>query len=373
MTPLSFEFELKDFDVGILPVAPDLLRGNESLLRKTIREYLTDLFKRLGGKARISSYDNYVRVEWSPVSPTEDWHSVMVLALDLLRDGAFKSAEPILRALERQRPDECELLLNYGMMLSDQGRFDEAIPRLKRVVSLDPNLANAWVALGVALARQNKESEATVVLEKALELEPDNAYALKNLGGITSKNDPSLGLEYLKRAVEILPDDQQALYGYALCLLHTDNIKEADDMFKRAIAADEFSELAEACRKARTQIAHQQMRSNLPGKEPQMDVVMYCLAALQAFERMGTRKMQQTTMEIAMLGRSGLDINDPEQKYSIRSIGGKFSGRQLLAYMYVGLNAMNPQLDTGVDFSKELAMAKSLHKPGAAKKTDDEH
>jgi hypothetical protein len=65
-------------------------------------------------------------------------------------------------------------------------------------------------------------------------------------------------------------------------------------------------------------------------------------------------------MEIAMLGRSGLDINNPAQKYTLRSLPGKFSGMRLLSMMYVGFKIIAPEQDAGIDLSREYAEAKKL-------------
>ena len=58
-----------------------------------------------------------------------------------------------------------------------------------------------------------------------------------------------------------------------------------------------------------------------------------------------------------MLGRSGLDINDPDEKYSLKSLPGKFSGLHLLAIMYTAFKQIDPRADTGVDFAAEYKAA----------------
>ena len=63
------------------------------------------------------------------------------------------------------------------------------------------------------------------------------------------------------------------------------------------------------------------------------DAVMYCLDGLQKFRDLGDTKTRAIVYEISMLGRSGLDINDPSKKYSLRSLPGTFSGLQLVALM----------------------------------------
>lgn len=50
-----------------------------------------------------------------------------------------------------------------------------------------------------------------------------------------------------------------------------------------------------------------------------------------------------------MLGRSRLGINDPDEKYSLKSLPGKFSGLHLLAIMYAAFRQIDPTVDTGVD------------------------
>ena len=87
---------------------------------------------------------------------------------------------------------------------------------------------------------------------------------------------------------------------------------------------------------------------------------MYCLDGLQRFRDLGKTKTGAVVFEIAMLGRSGLDINDPAQKYTLRSLPGSFSGLQLVSLMYTGMKLIDPSADAGIDLSKEFAAAKAL-------------
>ena len=85
--------------------------------------------------------------------------------------------------------------------------------------------------------------------------------------------------------------------------------------------------------------------------------MMYIASALQTFEKLGPQKRQVIALEIAMLGRSGLDINDPDDKYTLKSLPGKFSGLRLLAMMYTAFRQIDPTMETGVDFSAEYRSA----------------
>jgi hypothetical protein len=58
----------------------------------------------------------------------------------------------------------------------------------------------------------------------------------------------------------------------------------------------------------------------------------------------------------------GLDVNNPEEQYTLRSIPGKFSGLHLLCIQYVGFQIIEPSLDLGFDLSAEYDAARGMHK-----------
>jgi tetratricopeptide (TPR) repeat protein len=353
MDPLSFEFPISDFDLDLLPIDATLLRSDPELLRKAVVDYLSGRFKRLGGQANIAVKGDDIGVTWLPSSLT-DHEKLFEYAVHLLQQHAYKEAEPILRALLKHGDNQGQIAFNLGMMLSDQQRLDEAIELLQVASSEMPESANVWNALGVAYERQRKPDLAVEALQKSHGLDENNPYTLRNLGSLLSETAPDLALRYLRRAAELLPNDQASLYGYALALLRAGNTDTADEVLKKAVDLAPFTEIAERCREERTQLAHAGMREKA---EVRMDVVMYILAALQLFESAGKEKTQTITFEIAMLGRGGLDINDPVQKYTLKSLPGKFSGLHLLAVMYAGLKQLAPKEDAGVDFSKEYESA----------------
>jgi tetratricopeptide (TPR) repeat protein len=93
----------------------------------------------------------------------------------------------------------------------------------------------------------------------------------------------------------------------------------------------------------------------------QMAVMFYCLDALKYFGSVPREQLQTVTFEIALLGRTGLDPNNRTSKYNLASLPGKtFSALQLLAWMYTGFQELEPGMDTGLDFAKELQMARAM-------------
>src|SRR5947208_951438 len=86
------------------------------------------------------------------------------------------------------------------------------------------------------------------------------------------------------------------------------------------------------------------------GHRHRSDVMMYIAGALDTFEMVGSRKRQEIALEIALKGQRGLDINDPAQKYTLRTLPGNYSGLHLLAIMYAAFQQIDPAANVGADF-----------------------
>jgi hypothetical protein len=65
-------------------------------------------------------------------------------------------------------------------------------------------------------------------------------------------------------------------------------------------------------------------------------------------------------MEVALLGRQGLEINDPDPRYRLNSLEGEFSGLHLLCLMHAGIRLLDPQADTGTGLDQEYDMAVAM-------------
>jgi len=85
--------------------------------------------------------------------------------------------------------------------------------------------------------------------------------------------------------------------------------------------------------------------------------MMYISSALQTFDDLGPDKRKAIALEIAMLGRKGLDINDPDKKYTLNALPDKFSGLHLLAIMFTVFRQIDPTMETDADFVAEYEAA----------------
>jgi tetratricopeptide (TPR) repeat protein len=90
-------------------------------------------------------------------------------------------------------------------------------------------------------------------------------------------------------------------------------------------------------------------------------VVMYCISAIKYFKNLDFEDIKKIAFQVAMLGMNGIDQDSSEQKYSVPGMPWKmFSGRNILAYYFVGFKIVEPSQDTGLDWDREYEIAKMM-------------
>lgn len=353
MKPYIFSIALQRFDLELLP--PEARAIGSDKFKEAVVIYFAKQYAEKGETAIVTVDDKEIRVVSFP-NATDP----MDFVNELLQSGEIKEALPFLEALADARPNNALALYNLGIAYSELGQYEDAVMRLKKAVEYDPNYSNAWVGIGLAYIRLNRNSDGQDALNKAVYLDPGNGFAHRNLGALLSMdNQYQKALPHLREAYHQLPDDPQAIYGLGHCLTELGELAEADELMIQLIERFPASPVAEMARQDRTKIAHKSLRGASPGGM-RPDVMMYILGALKTFKEVGAKKRQEITFEIAIKGQSGLDINDPTQKYTLKSLAGKFSGLHLLAIMHTGFKQIDPTMDSEADFDTEYEAAKEL-------------
>jgi len=349
----EFKIPLHRFDTNLLPADARQI-GTEAFKTAVLMHFAAE-YAAQGQTALVTVDDQDITVMAFPAEA-----SALDFVLPMLKAGKIVEAVPYLESLTKSAPANAAVLYNLGISYSELGQYDEAIIRLKRAVQLDPGHAHAWVGIGNAYHRMRKPEPALEAFEKAVEADPNDGYTRRNLGGMLigfKRIDEAI--VHLRKAIDLLPDDPQAIFGLATALEQTGTEgadEEADALYLRFINEHPNSPMVEQAEKARTAFAHKRLKSSaVGGFRP--DVMMYVAGALQTFKKLGEKKRQMIALEIAMLGRSGLDINDPADKYTLKALPGKFSGLHLLAIMYTAFRQIDPTMNTGADFSAEYQAA----------------
>ena len=327
---------------------------------KEITERIRSAFNNLNGVIQTMSIaESKIKLTWQDdLSKPDNLGKIAAM----LTEGNYVDGILLLEFFLSEKQNDPDLLFNLGMAYSDQNKLTRSIELLSRLMNVKPEHINGRVALGIALVRDNKIEQGTRELQTAAKQEPDNLWAQRNLGGalLQHKRYPE-ALEHLQIATQLSPQDQAAWYGYAQSLEALEKIEAADKAYIQTVGLDEFSKIADLARKARSDIAKGTFRRNAPGAL-RMDAVMYCVGALELFEPMSADEVQKVGFEIAMLGTRGIDVNNPESRYTLKNLPGEYSGLHLLSIEYVAFKKFAPDQNIGFDLSAEYEAALKLFK-----------
>ena len=284
-------------------------------------------------------------------------------AVALARQGEFARARDLLQQLHVVNPHDAAILYDYALCVSEMGDKAASIPLFQHLLDLAPDHVNGRVALGVALAATGQTADAKAAFQKAVELEPDNQYALRSLGALAARAGDADAEQLLRQSLTLDPDDFYARLNLAKLLELSDDeheLAESDQLYKNILAEDPAHAVAEEARKGLTRLATTTMRSKAVGNL-RMDAVFYMIEAIKRFRLMTPELVGQITLEIAVLGRSGLDTNDADKRYEIKLIPDEtFSGLNLLAMMHVGVRQFNKEADTGTSLDEEYKTAVAM-------------
>ncbi|MBK1621080.1 hypothetical protein CKO42_22180 [Lamprobacter modestohalophilus] len=358
--PQHFTISEQDFDLTLLPKVGRVPGTPE--FRKHVTKYFRKQYAGQPGEVTVDFADGAISVTWMPASTAADPQQAII---DLLNAGDYARAAPMLETLLQANPNDHMALYNLGMVYSDQGRLDDARGLLKRATDLAPDHAHSWTALGVAALRMNDVDAARPALEKAVALEPHNLYAQRTLGTLQAMTgDANAALDTLRTATRLGPNDPITLLSLAQTLLDQDpaaHADEADGLLRQVMSIAPHGEIADKASRLRSSIANLKFRSNAEG-DLRHDAVFYCLGALERFAGMTDQQLNPLVTEMATLGQSGLNVNDPETTYRLKLLPGEFTGLQVVCMMHVGVKRLHPQLDSGMDIDQEYEAALALYR-----------
>jgi tetratricopeptide (TPR) repeat protein len=138
------------------------------------------------------------------------WH---LLSYINSRGGAWQAA---LQHAERSlslRPDDPNILVQYGQCLVANGRRPDALKVADRIISSNPDGAELNDALGTLLTHCEEPVRGRIFFERAVKLAPTNAFFLYNLATAQRMTGDLAGAEAsLDEVIAKRPDDVRAYY-----------------------------------------------------------------------------------------------------------------------------------------------------------------
>ena len=355
MATVFFSIAASAFDASLLPAAARQI--GTSAYRDAVNQFLAAEFKGFGGHATIRVDDQTVSVAWDPDTQRPN---PMAAIVQKLQQGKQAEGIQLLELFLSRHPDDHVVLYNLGLALSDAGRLERAEQCLREAAKLDPTDANITVALGVALGRMGQCDEAVVVLREAVRQEPKNPWAHRNLGAMLVQTEQSAeAVAHYQTATQLLPTDQIAWLGLADACRLVGHTKEAQDAYGTAIKLSPHGELADKAR-AGSNLLAQSGFDRVRAVVPRQDAVHYCLDALQRCKNLSSAELKKLCLELALAGREGFAVHDPDRRYRLKGLEGNFSGLAMVCFLHVAMQRLAPGTDIGFDVAAEYEQAKAM-------------
>ena len=116
-----------------------------------------------------------------------------------MKSGRIGEAEPLLRHLAADRPDDAGIHLQLGRVLAAQGKKDDAIPEIQAALKLSPNDSEAQRDLADLYASAGKNDLAEAAYRPLVTAHPNDAELRRGLGQalLRQKKFPEAQQEFL--------------------------------------------------------------------------------------------------------------------------------------------------------------------------------
>ena len=149
-------------------------------------------------------------------------------------------AVKVLQEAQTKFPADNSVAFELGTVFDKQKKFPEAEAAFRQVLARDPDNATALNYLGYMLAERGERLDESVnYLKKALEIEPDNGSFLDSLGWAYFKSDKlDLAEDNLRRAADQLKTNSVIQEHYGQVLFKMGRYDEAIAAWTRALAGD---------------------------------------------------------------------------------------------------------------------------------------
>lgn len=157
----------------------------------------------------------------------------------LIAQKRYKEAEPLLKALLSNNPEDVFLLAQLAQVYIEQDRYQEARLILDQAIGLSPDNAYLFYERARALLMLNLTEEAETAVKEAVRLEPDDADYRAYWAFIhTFTKDFEGALELANGALALDAGNVLALNVRSTVLIKLKRIDEADQTMAGALSED---------------------------------------------------------------------------------------------------------------------------------------
>ncbi len=175
---------------------------------------------------------------------SSDWHLNVYLGELAVQQKDDSSAVIYYQKAALQAPWNSEIWNRLGERLFTMGKYDKVISEIGKTIKNFPDNFFMNLILGLAYSQRNKQKEAEAYLLKAVELNPDDINALSAYGYTLDRlKKDDAALVYLDRAIKIAPNNIQILGMLGLIYDTKKMYDKSDYNYKKALSIDSTNAL----------------------------------------------------------------------------------------------------------------------------------
>jgi tetratricopeptide (TPR) repeat protein len=176
-----------------------------------------------------------------PSSPPE-----LVQAEAAIEKQDYATAEPLLRKVVEQQPENFAAWFDLGFLYNATGKTDDSIAAYRKSVAAKPSVFESNLNLGLMLAKSH-QPDAEQFLRAATRLKPTShvsegqARAWLSLGHVLETTNPDGAIDAYKQAALLDPKDTEPHLSAGPLLENQNRFADAEQEYKQAFAIDPSS------------------------------------------------------------------------------------------------------------------------------------
>ncbi len=182
-------------------------------------------------RLKEAAYDINRAVELDP-----DNLQYLMLKSDIaFANGSVEDSYRTLETAERLDPQNIDVQLKLGEITFYSRDYDRSLKYLTSVTEREPNNRTALFMKGYIYKEKGDTANAVTLLRRVTDKFPDYAPAFEELGILYATRQNPLAAEYLGTAVQLDPNNTNALY--ALAMYHQDlgNLEAAESLYRQLL------------------------------------------------------------------------------------------------------------------------------------------
>ncbi len=133
-------------------------------------------------------------------------------------------------------PEGIATLINQSFAYNLLDKKELALNRLYRALEIDPTNEAANLNFAMLMGEMGRLEEAEVAMKNVLKVNPESAQAAFNISVMLAERKPMESMDYIKKAVELDPNEPKYQYSYAFYLLKSDGKDKAREILENLVA-----------------------------------------------------------------------------------------------------------------------------------------